>query len=109
MTTFAHIEDGKALDPHVNVSATEYLRRYAIDTTAAWNVVEVPDGTLHGAIDNGDGTFTNPAPPIPIEISVVPSQIDVLTKQVQQLTTAIAAAVPAAAQAIQAAQLPPGP
>ncbi len=55
--TWAQIIDGVACNPVTTDPAQCF--------TAAWLAsnppfVEAPDGTLHGARDNGDGTFTNP-------------------------------------------------
>ncbi len=66
MTLFAHVETGKALDVQPNTSAAEYRARYTVEVTAGWDVVQVPNGTEHGAVDNHDGTFTNPSStPVP--------------------------------------------
>ena len=61
MSKFAHTEIGFALDPYESDSAEAYLKRFTTDATKDWLVVEVPNNTEHGAKDNGDGTFTNPA------------------------------------------------
>ena len=65
MTTFAHTETGKALDPHQNDIEAKYRARFNPALIANWSIVQVPDGTLHGATDNGDGTYTNPVKPPP--------------------------------------------
>jgi hypothetical protein len=65
MALFAHIEAGFALDPQFNQTADEYKGRFGDAVTAGWAVVVVPDGTQHGAKDNGDGTYANsPATPV---------------------------------------------
>lgn len=74
MPKFAHIEPGFALDPHESDSAEAYLKRFTADSTKEWLVVEVPNGTEHGAKDSGGGTFTNPAPvPAPVPAPESPS------------------------------------
>lgn len=65
MATFAHIETGAALDPIERESADAYRALFAQSVTQSWTVAEVPDGTQHGAMPNGDGTYTNPANPQP--------------------------------------------
>lgn len=71
MTTYAQVYDGTAHNVAVGDSfdqATEgkFNAQWVANEIAesrSWSVV--PDGTLHGATDNNDGTFTNPVPPTP--------------------------------------------
>ncbi len=68
MTTFARLADGYALDCQHADTATQLAARFHPDWLAAHPFIQVPDGTLHGARDNGNGTFTNPIvvpPPLP--------------------------------------------
>jgi len=65
MTTYARIVSGYALDCQVAATATELSARFHPDWLTANPFTVVPDGTIHGAKDNGDGTFTNPTPVIP--------------------------------------------
>lgn len=65
MTTFAHEKNLTVFDPQENENLDEYLLRYNAVAVFTWvtsghSFKEVPDGTLHGAHDNGDGTYTNP-------------------------------------------------
>lgn len=62
MSTFARIFDGFALDCQVADSEMELASRFHPEWLSNNPFVIVPGGTLHGARDNGDGTFTNPAP-----------------------------------------------
>lgn len=62
MTTFARIVGGFAIDCRVQASATELAACFHPDWLAKNPFVQVPDGTLHGAKDNGNGTFTNHVP-----------------------------------------------
>ncbi len=73
MTTFAQVYD--AVAHNVVIGATLDLAldgKYSPDWIASeggegriWSLV--PDGTIHGARDNGDGTFSNPPrPPAPV-------------------------------------------
>lgn len=64
MTTFARIVDGYALDCHVAASAAELAARFHPEWLARNPFIVVPDGTLHGAKDNGNGTFSNPPAPV---------------------------------------------
>lgn len=52
----------------------------------------VPDDAVHGALDNGDGTYTNPVSPPVVEPTapevIQPSKADLLAK-VQELINAI--------------------
>ena len=64
MTLFAHIESGFAQDVLEDATPENYERRFSADILQGFVIVSVPDGTLPGAKANGDGTFTNPAPPI---------------------------------------------
>ncbi len=61
MPLFAHTETGHALDVWPNDTEAEYLARFP--AASGWSVVQVPDGTVHGACGDGDGTFTNPSSP----------------------------------------------
>ena len=70
MTTFARLVRGIALDCRVQASATELAACFHPDWLAANPFTVVPDGTLHGAKDNGNGTFTNPVPP-PVPVTPV--------------------------------------
>lgn len=62
MSTFARIVNGCAVDCRVQASAADLAACFHPDWLAKNPFVIVPDGTLHGAIDNGNGTFTNPPP-----------------------------------------------
>lgn len=64
MTTFARLVNGSALDCRVQASAAELAACFHPAWLAANPFSVVPDGTVHGAKDNGDGTFTNPPPSI---------------------------------------------
>lgn len=68
MTTFARIVNGFAIDCRVHASATELAACFHPVWLAQNPFVVVPDGTVHGARDNGNGTFTNPIviPPPPV-------------------------------------------
>lgn len=73
MTTYARIQSGFAVDVQIAATATELAARFHPEWFAANPFTVVPDGTLHGARDNGNGTFTNPLPPpvvaIPLTVS----------------------------------------
>lgn len=64
MTTFARSVGGFAVDIQIAASATELQGRFHPDWLAKNPFIVVPDGTLHGAIDNGNGTFTNVPPQV---------------------------------------------
>lgn len=64
MTTFARVAGGYALDCQIAATATDLAARFNPEWLSANPFVIVPDGTLHGAVDNGNGTFTNPPPAI---------------------------------------------
>lgn len=70
MTTYARISGGFALDCQVATSLDDLKSRFHPEWLAAHPFVVVPDGTIHGAKDNGNGTFTNPPPPTPPTIDV---------------------------------------
>lgn len=70
MTTFARIVNGFAVDCQVASSALVLAERFHPNWLAANPFVVVPDGTIHGAKDNGNGTFTNP--------NITPAQIDIV-------------------------------
>jgi len=61
MTTNARIVDGYA----VNVVTSPPSELFHPDWLAKNPFEIVPDGTVSNAVSNGDGTFTNPAPPPP--------------------------------------------
>ncbi len=65
MTTFARLVNGYALDCQVAATATDLATRFNADWLARNPFSVVPDGTLHGAVINADGTFGNPIPPAP--------------------------------------------
>lgn len=64
MTTYARIVHNKTVDVCVTPPALE--ERFHPEWLAKQAFVVVPDGTLNGATDNGDGTFKNPPPPVPV-------------------------------------------
>lgn len=105
MSTYARIVDGFALDCQVASDIAELATRFNPDWLATHTFSMVPDGTVHGAYDNGDGTFTNPsAPPDPDPVQPQPTISD-LQQQIAALTNAVAIAVPAAAAALQQNQI----
>lgn len=60
---FAQVFDGHAHNPCVNPQEC-FTEEWILDEANAGHPFsQVPDGTKHGAIDNGDGTFTNPPDP----------------------------------------------
>lgn len=63
MTTYARIVSGLAVDVRVHATATELEACFTAAWLAAHPFTVVPDGTIHGAKDNGNGTFSNPTPP----------------------------------------------
>lgn len=64
MSTFARIVDGIAVD--VKTTPPSLGEQFNPEWLARQTFIQVPDGTLIGAQDNGDGTFTNPViPPAP--------------------------------------------
>lgn len=66
--TCAHVETGQALDVQPCTTTADYLRRYTPEVTVNWVSTVVPNGTLHNAKLNPDGSYTNPvviAPPAP--------------------------------------------
>lgn len=68
MTTYAHIVDGYTTDVRIHASATELAACFHPEWLAKNPFTVVPDGTQHGAKDNGDGTFTNPVVATPVVI-----------------------------------------
>lgn len=63
---YARIVDGRVVDPVVipsGINPQEYVTKIFPGLTG---FVEVPENTLPGASDNGDGTYTNPTPPTPV-------------------------------------------
>jgi len=81
MTTFAHLAHGslEVLDPRVYDTVEEYKTSFAgaAETTFGDHTFkQVTDGTLHGARDNEDGTYTNPAvvEPIPVPQALTKTQ-----------------------------------
>lgn len=73
MTTYARLVGGVALDCQVAGSTTELAARFHPAWLADNSFTVVPDGTTHGAKDNGNGTFTNPtgSPPT-VQARVLP-------------------------------------
>lgn len=65
MTTYARIVAGFALDCQTAASVAELAARFHPEWLANNPFSVVPDGTIHGAKDNGNGTFTNPPLPQP--------------------------------------------
>lgn len=62
MPTFAHIENGFVIDPLAAADTATYKK---ILGDHGWNIIQVPDGTVHGAADAGGGTYTPPSDPKP--------------------------------------------
>lgn len=84
MTTFARIVGGYAVDCHVAADLVELAARFHPQWFANHPFIIVPDGTKHGATDNGHGTFTNPpVPPVVLIDSVLDENgfIDYMTDQ----------------------------
>lgn len=71
MTTYARLVNGHALDCQVAASVADLAERFHPAWLAANPFSIVPDGTLHGAKDNGNGTFTNPPVPPPVVVDRV--------------------------------------
>lgn len=72
--TFCHVETGQCLDPQVNDTSDNYLKRYAAPVTAGWVVSSAPDGTPHNSAavcTNGSCSYTPPAIPAPVAIPAV--------------------------------------
>lgn len=70
MATFAHLAPGstEVLDPRVSESVETYKESWGVVAETTWaehTFKQVADGTVHGAKDNGDGTYTNPTVPEP--------------------------------------------
>lgn len=107
MSTFARVVDGFALDIQIAATVTELASRFHPNWLAANPFIVVPDGTLHGATDNGDGTFTNHVRLNPIQDQPPATDpIADLRAQLQIVTDALAALSPAAAEVIAAANTP---
>lgn len=89
MTTYARLVDGFALDCQVAECTADLSGRYHPEWFSRQSFVVVPDGTIHGAENNGDGTFTNPSLTLeniaPIELSDI--------EKLQAIVTAIAGKV----------------
>jgi len=60
MITYARIVDGYAVD--VTITPPELNEQFNPDWLKNHPFIQVPNGTQHGAVDNGDGTYTNPPP-----------------------------------------------
>jgi len=65
MSLWAHVSNSQVLDPQAANSEAHYVNRYTSEIVLAWAVAghtfkEVPVGVQHNAVDNGDGTYTNP-------------------------------------------------
>jgi hypothetical protein len=65
MTTFAHLAptSSEVLDPRPYEDVDSYKGSFGGVAETLWQdhtFKEVPDGTKHGAKDNGDGTYANP-------------------------------------------------
>lgn len=66
MALFAHVSNNEVLDPRQAADLDAYKASFggAAETAFADHTFkEVPAGTLHGARDNGDGTYTPPPEP----------------------------------------------
>lgn len=77
MKYFAHTETNVALEPQPANDAYFYVKIVGGGRdTSAWKVEEVPEGTKHGAVSDGNGGWNNPMPasenphdPIPKDLS----------------------------------------
>lgn len=81
MTTFARIVDGFTTDVRVHASSAELAACFHPDWLAAHPFVVVPDGTLHGAKDNGNGTFTPPQTSVSTKPPKDTKTLGILTKR----------------------------
>jgi hypothetical protein len=82
MSTYARIKDGFAVD--VIVTPPELVDRFHPEWLSRHTFIIVPDGTKHGAKDNGNGTFTNTAVPAVVTVNAVlgaDAFIDYMTAQ----------------------------
>lgn len=68
MTTFAHIETGRAIDVLEAADISQYRR--ILNAPETWQIVDVPDGTPQGAIPNGEGAYDKPEVPEPVKMPV---------------------------------------
>ena len=62
MPKYAHIENKYVIDPYDAPTIEDYKYRFG-DLANSWDIIIVPEGTEPSAIDNGDGTYTNPPSP----------------------------------------------
>jgi hypothetical protein len=62
MATWAQVVDGVVRNP-VTVNPEQCFSPEWLANNPSF--VDVPDGTRHGAVSNGDGTFANPVVPTP--------------------------------------------
>ena len=73
MSTFAQVYNGRAhnvvlgADLYSALSNTFHPNFIAHELAAGRDWTDVPEGTLHNATDNGDGTFTNPPEVSPVK------------------------------------------
>lgn len=87
MTTFARLINGVALDCQIG-TVSDLATRFHPVWLSKNPFTEVPDGTLHGAKDNGDGTFSNPVIVQPALIDLILSKSDFIDHCSAQLGSA---------------------
>lgn len=63
MKLFAKIDGGKVINIQLAGDVAAYQALYPQFDTKSWVIKTVPDGTLAGATDNNDGSFSNPPEP----------------------------------------------
>lgn len=83
MTTYARLINGYAVD--VVTTPPALTERFHPEWLARQNFVVVPDGTKNNAADNGDGTFTNPPPPVIQMVDRLLAKADLISHLIAQL------------------------
>lgn len=73
MARFAHVFQNIVYDPQDNATLADYKNRFG-DLTQQWAshvFKQVADDTVQGAVDNGNGTFTNPVAPTKPTVPII--------------------------------------
>lgn len=65
MAMFGRKTRNQILDVHENTNLEQWRNRFTSEVVYNWTMAgdifkEIPYGVIHNAIDNGDGTYTNP-------------------------------------------------
>lgn len=101
MTKYARLRDGYLVDVYAVPGSYADLATLNRCLPGGGFIV-VPDSALHGAKDNNDGTYTNPAPSAPAQLPKILTKKELRTLATMTLAAGLAITQAAASARLQA-------